>query len=147
MSLLRSRRAELLAAAVTLGIVVSFFLLPRSAEGVNIDIGGCEVVDVDDPCTLTVTIDVPADEFVSSVQFVLEDGDAASIFDGPIPLESGLSDLIPGELTVDVSFGGGIGSPNGISARPHSRYYKRNRLAEVYREPESTFPKAALQSI
>ena len=109
MVLLRNRRAELLAAAVTLLIIISFFLLPRSAEGVDIVFGGCAEVDVGATCILTVTIGVLADEFVSSVQLSLEDGAAAPIFDGPIPLESDPSDLIPGELTVDVTFGGGIG--------------------------------------
>lgn len=103
----RMHRPELIAAVVTAAVILPFILTPATAEGVEVTLDPeSDTILLGETFTLTAIIDIPVDQFVTSIEIDVE-GPAS--FTVPVPLLSGPFDLsnapgVSGQLTGDVAF-------------------------------------------
>ena len=103
----RIRRLELIAAVVTAAVVLPFILTPGTAEGVEVTLEpASDAIVLGQIFTLTAIIDIPVDQFVSSIEIEVA---GPANFTVPVPLRSGPFDLsdapgVSGQLTGDVEF-------------------------------------------
>ena len=103
----RIRRLELIAAVVTAAVVLPFILTPGTAEGVEVTLEpASDAIVLGETFTLTAIIDIPVDQFVTSIEIDVE---GPANFTVPVPLQSGPFDLsdapgVSGQLTGNVAF-------------------------------------------
>ena len=113
MRLSRLRRIEIASVAITFAIVSAFVFMSRTAQGFQISLSETsDTTNAGESVTFDATIDIPADQFLTSVELQIS-GPVRS-FTQKIPLLPGtfdLTDELPselGQLQVAVSFIGGI---------------------------------------